>query len=212
MVIGSSFYRNVGLVGGSLWMVSVGTVFAGWSLIAVGSVLARCWLTVLLAAALAMVTFGIQLIAGLRRVPHEPPVDRNKRRMMAREFGMIVAAEGFACGGIALMCMSTHRWKLIVPLTLVVVGLHFLPLARLFQVPRYNVTGALFCIIPMATVLFVPSSARVGHAVAWIAIPAVGCALVAVATAAGGFREVRRFVNRPSGQLPGVLVSSAHSA
>jgi hypothetical protein len=74
------------------------------------------------------------------------------------------------------------------------VGLHFLPLAKLFDVPRYNITGILFCTIPILTMLSVPASAHIGNALSWIAVPSIGCALVALATAWAGLYEVRRFV------------------
>jgi hypothetical protein len=108
---------------------------------------------------------------------------------------MIVAAEGVAIFVVSETCAETHHWRFIVPLAIIIVGLHFLPLARLFAVPRYNVTGALFCAIPIVTMLSVPASAHVGHALSWFTIPAVGCGLVSLATAWVGLNEIRRFVS-----------------
>jgi len=93
-----------------------------------------------------------------------------------------------------LACVLNRRWALIAPLDLIVVGLHFLPLARLFAVPRYNITAALFCAIPVATMMLIPVGGRIGEALGWFVVPSVGCAAVASTTAWAGLREVRRFV------------------
>lgn len=210
MMTAANYYRNLGLAGGSLWLVAAGGVFAAWSLIEVQSALAMTALLLLSVGAGTLMVFGVQLVRRVRRLARGAVDDRSRGRRIARQFGMIVAAEGFGCAGVALMCSSMHQWKLIVPLSLVVVGLHFLPLARLFEVPRYILTGALFCIIPIATILLIPASGHIGHAISWIAIPALGCAVVAMATAWAGLLEVRRFLGM-SGQQPPVLVSAAHS-
>ena len=139
----TNFYRNLGLAGGSLWLISVGTFFAGWSLLAVRSSLATTLAVFLATAAAALIVFGVLLLRSVRRLPHGHATDGGEaRRKMARQFGLIVAAEGVGCSLVAAACLRAHNWELIVPLCLVIVGLHFLPLARLFRVPRYNVTAS----------------------------------------------------------------------
>jgi len=196
MMSATNFYRNLGLAGGSLWLIAVGTFFAGWSLLTVESSLATTLTVFLAAGAGALIVFGLLLLRSLRRLAHEPAADGGAaRRKMALRFGLIVAAEGVGCALVAAACLRAHEWELIVPLNLVIVGLHFLPLAKLFRVPRYKVTGVLFCLIPIATLLAVSPSAHIGHALGWIAIPAIGCGLVSLVTAAAGLDEVQHFLN-----------------
>jgi hypothetical protein len=200
MTSAPNLYRNLGLAGGSLWLIAVGTVFAGWSLITIQSTLAMMLTVFLATAAAALIMFGVLLLRSVRRLPHECATDGGAaRRKMALRFGLIVAAEGLGCTLVAMTCLRAHKWELIVQLNLVIVGLHFLPLARLFKVPRYNVTGILFCIFPIATLLAVSPSAHIGHALSWIALPAIGCGLVALITGAAGLDEVRQFLNRSTG-------------
>ncbi len=186
--------RNLGLAGGCLWLTLVGTVFAAWSLLAVRSSFATSLFIAIAVLAVTLIALGIAMI---RRVLQSPLLSAGQpsggRRLM-RQFGIIVAAEGVACAAVSLACIFTHHSRFIVPLNLIVVGLHFLPLARLFDVPRYYVTGTLFCAIPIVTMMLAPSSARIGQALGWITIPSVGCALVALATAWAGLNEVRQFV------------------
>ena len=170
------------------------SVYAAWSLLTVRSALATSLLAAMCIFAVGMYLFGIAMIRGVRQLPLLPSARPSERRRIWRQFAMIVAAEGVAIFVVSETCAETHHWSFIVPLAIIIVGLHFLPLARLFRVPRYYVMGALFCAIPIVTMLSVPASAHIGHSLSWITIPAVGCALVSLATAWAGLNEVRRFV------------------
>ncbi|HXE08761.1 MAG TPA: hypothetical protein VN612_12750 [Acidobacteriaceae bacterium] len=196
MISARNFYRNLGLTIGSLWLISVGGAFAAWSLIAVRSVLAYSLLVFLGIAAGTLLTTGVRLIVSSRRLLRGVAADAVQRRRLSFRFGLVVAAEVVACNVVSMMCLRAHRWELIVPLTLIVVGLHFLPLARLFHVPRYNVTGVLFCLIPAATLVAFSPAAHLGHALSWVAIPEIGCGLAALITGAAGLDEVQQFLNR----------------
>ena len=188
--------RNLGLAGGSLWLVTVGIAYATWALLAVQSNAAIVLLAGIAILGVALILFGVSTTRGVARLPFLAGTATSQaqgRRLMLR-FGLIFAAECVAIAIVSVACTRTHHWRLIVPLILIIVGLHFLPLAKLFGVPRYNVTGVLFCVIPIVTMLSVPAHAHIGQTVGWIAIPTVGCALVSLATAWAGLNEVRRFV------------------
>lgn len=189
------FHRNLGLAGGSLWLIEVGTAFAIWALFIIHSTFAAAMLALVAIAGLALLIHGIRLILRVRRLPRGPVEDPSLHRRIWRRFGIIFVAEAIACGAVVAACLSTQHWKWIVPLQLIVVGLHFLPLARLFQVPRYNLLGAVFCVIPITTLLAIRSSAHIGHAVSWTAIPAIGCGLASLATGWAGLMEIRGFLD-----------------
>jgi len=193
--------RNLGLAGGCLWLIFVGTVYAAWSLLTVRSALATSLLAGISIFAVALILFGVAMIRGVLQLPFLSAANGAGGQKIMRQFGIIFAAECLAIAAMSIACTDSHHWIFIVPLALVIVGLHFLPLAKLFEVPRYYVTGILFCAIPVATMLLNPSSAHVGHALSWIVIPSVGCALVALATAWAGLNEVRRFVGASRARL-----------
>jgi hypothetical protein len=188
--------RNIGLAGGSLWLIAVGTAFAAWSLLTAQSPRATELLAVISAVAIGLALFGIAMVRGALQLSGAAVARPAEGRRIRRQFGMIVAIEGIACAAVSIMCVAEHHWRFIVPLTLIVVGLHFLPLANLFAVPRYYVTGALFCAIPIATMLLIPASARIGHNFSWLVLPSVGCALVALITACAGLTEVKRSLDQ----------------
>ena len=190
-----SWRRNLGLAGGGLWLITAGTGFAVWALLTARSALALSLLAAMSVAAAALIVFGIGMVRGVLQLPHMTDGQPSEGRRIRRQFAAIVAAELAGFLVVNLICVMTYRWMFIVPLVLMVVGLHFLPLARLFKVPRYNVMGILFCAIPILTMLFIPRSVHFGHAASWFVIPPVGCALVCLVTAWAGLNEVQRFVD-----------------
>jgi hypothetical protein len=188
--------RNLGATGGCMWLIVVGTVYTAWSLLEVGSSVATSLLAGISIVAAVSMFFGIAMTRRVARLSFLPATSDSyaQGRRLMRRFGMIFAAEVVAIAVVSVVCMRTHHWRFIVPLAIVIVGLHFLPLAKLFRVPRYYVTGALFCAIPIVTMLSIPASAHIGQSISWITIPSVGCGLVSLATAWVGLNEVRRFV------------------
>jgi len=92
------------------------------------------------------------------------------------------------------VCVATGRIELIVPLDIAIVGLHFLPLAWLFLVPRYYATGLLFCGVSALVLLLVPARAQVGHAIGWFVLPSLGFAPIAWLTAVANLWEAEQFV------------------
>ena len=59
----------------------------------------------------------------------------------AGAFRRLLRAEAGACGVVVLLCLVTWHWDWLAAGLALVVGLHFLPLARLFRFPVYYVTG-----------------------------------------------------------------------
>jgi hypothetical protein len=86
---------------------------------------------------------------------------------------------------LASILLSANRLDdFIVPVIALIVGLHFLPLAWLFQVRFYYATGALISLVAVVTLLAVPRTAAANGAPLWVIVPATGCAVVLWLTAA----------------------------
>lgn len=189
--------RNLGLAVGCLWLVVVSTSFAAVSLLVVRSAAATVLLVAIFLLAVVLVVMSIATLRAVFPVQDTTEPRPSEGRRLGRRFGAIAGVEGLVLTIVTLACVFTRRWALIAPLDLMIVGLHFLPLAKLFNVPRYNITGALFCGIPIATMLLFPAERLVGHALSWFVVPSVGCAAVAFVTAWAGLREVARFIHVP---------------
>ncbi|MCY8234777.1 DUF7010 family protein [Priestia endophytica] len=73
-----------------------------------------------------------------------------------RWFGIIFSLEGLLIAFAAVICVSTDHLHLFVPIMALIVGAHFFPLAYLFQVRIYYITGALLCLLATIVMLTFP--------------------------------------------------------
>jgi hypothetical protein len=191
-----------GLAGGALVMTLFGTAWAA----APAGILT----TTSLATGLAFTIVGIVavvLLAGcyaLARSAQHISVDsspeaaaRSKAigKRLGIGFGIVFGSEVVIIAVASSLLSATGQGAFIVPVVVLVIGLHFLPLAALFQVRPYYVTGVLLSLAAIVTLLVVPKAATVNQVEAWVVIPATCSALIlwltAVAVLALGRRAVR---------------------
>jgi hypothetical protein len=180
--------RPSGLVVGSLIGTSFGLVF----ILANSGDLPPPWPAIVRAAGSFMallLLIGIVVVA--RRVPSTVPGNSDAAGFMGRGYRIIVGAEVIALfGGLALINGVLHRSEVAVAWVAVVVGVHFIGLARVWRMPLYTALGTVQTLLGVAGFLlyaFVASSAvglvsGVGSGVALFAT--VGYALMASLRAA----------------------------
>lgn len=115
--------------------------------------------------------------------------DRARGKAAGRRFGLIVTAEWIGIFAAVRALDATGHPHLIAAVIALGVGIHFFPLARLFNVPVYDVTGIVLCLIALATLLLAPLT---GSDLLWTLLPGLGCALALYATCAHVLRGVLR--------------------
>ena len=91
-------------------------------------------------------------------------------RKASRRFGLINGIQWGAVVAVIVALNVVGRPDFIAPAIAVIVGLHFLPLAGLFEQPVYYVTGILGCLIGVAGFLIpdLAGSSERSRAVVWI--------------------------------------------
>ncbi len=188
--------RSIGLAGAALWLFVISFVCVTWSLLVIGTPMARLVLIgtfVLMGALLATDIVVIRAALGLpvSIAPRTP-----EEQQIGRRFAWVFGAEMLAFAVVNSVVGATGNFELMPSLDLIIVGVHFFPLARIFRVPRYNFTGLLFCVIPVVTLLAIPKQFEVGHALAWYVVPSLGCGLVASLTAAIGLLEAWQSISK----------------
>jgi hypothetical protein len=181
--------RSIGLAGGALWMIAISFVFVTWSLLAIGTPMARQVLIGTFVLMGVLVAVGVVVIRAALGLPDSIAPRTSEEQQIGRRFAWVVGAEVLAFAVVSAVAGATRNFALMPSLNLIVVGVHFFPLARIFRVPRYYFTGLLFCAIPMVTLLAIPKAFAVGHALAWYVVPGLGCGLVASLIATAGLRE-----------------------
>lgn len=92
--------------------------------------------------------YAIRMGRRLRR--QYPPSSLSARRAVAKPFLLVVLMEVLALLGVAILARRLDRPDLSVDWCAMVVGLHFLPLAKIFRAPRLGVAGmlmTLWCVV-----------------------------------------------------------------
>lgn len=100
---------------------------------------------------------------------------------MRRRFLIVTAGEGAAIAAAINVLGRSGRSQWIPAVICAVVGLHFIPLARLFSVPLYYATAAALCLVAATTMIL----GATGVAALWRPLPGFGAALVLWATSLG---------------------------
>jgi hypothetical protein len=121
------------------------------------------------------------LIRASRKLPHQGSTsDSGFNKQSKLKFNLIFAAEGVAIFIVIAICNKVDRTDLIPILIAIIVGVHFFPLAPLFQVKLYYITGSLLCLLAVGTWLFAPEYLTVsGHQIlSSMSIVGLGSALI----------------------------------
>jgi hypothetical protein len=181
--------RCIGLAVGGLWMIAISLVFIAWSLVAIETPAARLVLLGSCVLLGGLVLVSIVVIRAALSLPKSLAPRTQVGQQIWHRFAWVVGAEVLGFGVVNTILGATNNFELIPSLDLMIVGIHFFPLARLFRVPRYNIMGLLFCAIPIVTLLAVSKHFAVGQALAWFVVPSLGCGFVASIIAAAGLRE-----------------------
>lgn len=140
---------------------------------------------------------GFSLIIASRKLTNEAPArDVGRGKRIRFWFNLIFAAEGVAIAIAIAICNATGHSELIPLVIAIIVGVHFFPLAPLFQIKLYYWTGALLCLLAIGTWLFVPAEFMAGeHQInSYMITTGFGSALILWATGLSVWRIGRKLV------------------
>jgi hypothetical protein len=106
-----------------------------------------------------LVTLGFLTVVGIilryaRSLPKAvSPEDRAMGKRIGKTFGMVFGLE-IVLIALASVLLSTFQLdRFIAPTIALIVGIHFLPLARLFRVPMYTITGVLLSVLALVALV-----------------------------------------------------------
>lgn len=182
----------LGLAIGTFWLIAASAGFSIQALASAGTRNTQIALVAVLAIALVLLVVIFSQILVARKLPAEPRTE--ERRKMGRRFVRIVVLEVAAFMVVNPVAWFTGHVSAMVALNVIVVGVHFLPLATLFGVPRYTILGILFCVVAVLSLLLIPADAQTGAALSRFVIPPLGCAAACWFIAIGSIGELRRLL------------------
>ena len=170
-----------GTASGVLFMAFFGTLWAYTGIMGLQSFGVPLLLVLAVAIGILLFIGGISLIRSSRELTNQVSKgDVRTGRPIRFWFNIIFATEGLAIAITIAVSNATSHSELIPVVIAIIVGVHFLPLAHLFQVRLFYFTGALLCLLAIITLLFVPEKVTLGeHQIdAFMSAVGIGSALI----------------------------------
>jgi hypothetical protein len=151
-------FRSERAKGASIGATIVGGFGAAW--LTMGMAIAGVPVAVALAVALPVFALIAFLgSAARRRLPKLAGVETPETKYMMRAFHMVNIAQWVAIFGVVNLLRNLHLDAWIIPSIVLIVGAHFIPLARIFRTPQHVTTGAAMMLCAAIAVVL-PASAR----------------------------------------------------
>lgn len=200
--------NSMGLASAGFMMAFFGAAWWGWGVGGIRGVFRGETMAFFLTLALAtiiLVSGGALLSRAAHRLPHETSPAEQARsqaegKRYSRTFGLVFGVEMATIAFGSLLLNRSHHPELLLPFVSIVVGVHFFPLARLFDVRLYYVTGALLVLTGVTIMLAVPVHTMIGNLHAWNALMGSLCAVILWLTGISALLRGRSFLKQAQGQ------------
>jgi hypothetical protein len=184
-----------GYASGALIVSLFGALWALFTFPALGSAQRLLLLVLVVAVTAPLAVQAVRLLRRSGRLPSDSsPEARARGRTARRRYLAVVAGEFIVIFLAANVLGSAGLAPLIPPVIALVVGLHFLPLAAVFRVRLYYLTGALISIPAAVAAVALLMGVTLGNPFGWPVVVGVATAAVLWATAFVLLRTVGRWL------------------
>ncbi|WP_057913070.1 DUF7010 family protein [Peribacillus muralis] len=168
-------YRGTGM--GIIFMAFFGTMWAG-----VGVMGLQGWgfpyvELIAMLVGLILVIGGLSFIFAAQKMPNQASAHLKRIHFW---FNIVFIAEALLIWAAIAICNATDQAELIPGIIAIIVGIHFLPLAALFKIKLYYVTGVMICLVALLTLLLDPNTVLLGNhqITSKLSLLGFGCALI----------------------------------
>lgn len=151
------------------------------------------WVAILFVVAISgtLLVAGVAMIRRGRRLSLATGMGDTAPRSMRRKFMLVLVGEIVALNVAAYLLIGHHMVQYLAPAVAIVVGLHFLPLAKIFRSPHFFATAA---VMTLAGILAVAAMATGSPATTANGITDLACAITLWATGFVSWLRVRRSI------------------
>ena len=102
------------------------------------------------------------------------PIENSKNSSPIKKWFLIILIIEIVALNIAtLALLKSNHFEYIVPVDILIVSIHFIPLGRIFLMPVYYLLGLVVSTIVVLTLFFVPASSHFGNLISIAAIPSL---------------------------------------
>ncbi|MDQ1630645.1 MAG: hypothetical protein QOC80_617, partial [Frankiaceae bacterium] len=131
----------------------------------------------------AMVVWGVVVWRAAPRLPHAPDARRGSASPTWAWCAVVVVEVALIVGGQRVLTRVIHHAEWAPVWTLFVVGVHFVPFARIFGARTFNRLALALCALAAGTLVV---AGMFGISSAWYTVPGFGGALILWAAALSG--------------------------
>ena len=158
--------------GGMIWLISVTFFFALLDLFfaKLKMLPALCIGIAVFTTTSVLFVWSIKSLQLSKKLPIENP---KKSGSVKKWFLITLAVEILALNIATLVFVKANHFEYIVPVDILIVSLHFIPLGRIFVIPVYYLLGLIVSVIVGLTLIFVPVSSHIGNLISIAAIPSI---------------------------------------
>jgi len=187
----------MGLASAGFIMAFFGAAWWGWGVGGIQGVFLGetvVFFIILALATIILVSGGNLLSRAASRLPRDTSPGGKARgategKRYGRAFGLVFGLEIVIIALGSVLLNVFHHPEFLLPFVAIVVGVHFFPLAPLFNVRLYYVTGALLVLVGVTVMLAVTVNTMIGNLHAWDALVGSICAVILWLT--GIYAELR---------------------
>ncbi len=155
---GEEVFRCERAKGSSIGATIVGFFGAVWLMLGLVSA-GHSWQAGLAAVLPVFILIGFLGVLVRRRLPKIVEVETPEKKQMMRVFMIVNVVQWVGIFGVVNLLANLHLNAWIIPAIVLIVGAHFLPLARIFSAPQHVKTG-IAMMLCAAAALWLPISVR----------------------------------------------------
>ncbi|WP_037465889.1 hypothetical protein [Shimazuella kribbensis] len=150
-----------GAANGVMFMTFFGALWASIGIVGSRS-LWEPWLLIFSGIITLLLLIGSLFLFGKGRnlTNSTNPEEKEHWKKVNRKFSLVFGLEGVAILITSVICNVTNHFEVFFPIVAIIVGVHFFPLAQLFRVSFYHVTGIILCVLGIIT-FFLPMNATI---------------------------------------------------
>lgn len=191
-----------GYASGALFMTFFGAFWASFSAFALGPWQRALLLLVVGVVSVALVIAAVRLLRQARHLPTSTSEESRARgKTQGRRFLLVFGVE-FASIFVAASLLGIAGLEgFIPPVIALIVGLHFLPLAAVFGVRLYYLTGILISLVAAVALVALLFGVTLGGEFGWAIVVGIATALILWTTVLGILHTVGRFLRADGARL-----------
>ncbi len=173
-----------GYASGALVMAIFGGFWASIPTLGSTTFERRLFSAATLIVAVALSLYAIYLLRAARRLPDNPSPEAARRgESIGKQFAVVGMIEVIAIVLASILLGRTDHGELVPLVIALIVGVHFLPLAYIFQVRAYYFTGVIMSLLALVALVALFFGVTLGGPYAWATVVGLGSALILWATA-----------------------------